>query len=145
MYYIEYLSSLCRCSIGASKCFLKYALEIYSMKSYIVIFIRKRVLGNQRSERCFLHVKATIHPIRIANDVLSRHRSVRVSRKNFRLLVALANCSALASLLVASQTFSEKRPPQTIREFSPLGKWKTSRKLKLDWNSFVDFTSDEES
>ena len=62
-----------------------------------------------------------------ASDVLSRerkmirsiksHRSVRVSRQNFRLLVALAACSALACLLVASQTFSEKRPPQTIGEF----------------------------
>ena len=102
---------------------------MYSLKSYVVIFIRKRVLANQGSERCFLHVKTTIHPIRIANNVFSRerkmirsiksHRSVRVSRQNFRLSVVLAACSALVSLLVASQTFSEKRPPQTIGEFFP--------------------------
>ena len=100
---------------------------MYSLKSYVVIFIRKRVLANQGSERCFLHVKTTIHPIRIANDVFSRerkmirsiksHRSVRVSRQNFRLSVVLA--VVLVSLLVASQTFSEKRPPQTIGEFFP--------------------------
>ena len=98
---------------------------MYSLKSYVVIFIRKRVLANQGSERCFLHVKTTIHPIRIANDVFSRERKMirsikrRVSRQNFRLSVVLAACSALVSLLVASQTFSEKRPPQTIGEFFP--------------------------
>ena len=77
----------------------------------------------------FLHVKTTIHLIRIANDVLSRerkmirtiksHRSVRVSRQNLRLFVVLAACSALACLLVVAQTISEKRTPQTIGEIFP--------------------------
>ena len=64
------------------------------------IFVRKLVLANQRSERCFSHVKKMILPIRIANDIFSRvrkmirpirsNRGVGVSRKNSRLLFQLA-------------------------------------------------------
>ena len=35
------------------------------------IFSRKRVLANQRSERCFSQVRKIVRPIRVANNVFS--------------------------------------------------------------------------
>ena len=45
-------------------------------ESYVVVFMRKWVPADQRSERCFSHLKTRKHPIRIANDVLSRERKM---------------------------------------------------------------------
>ena len=45
-------------------------------ESYVVVFMRKCVPADQRSERCFSHLKTRKPPIRIANDVLSRERKM---------------------------------------------------------------------
>ena len=103
-------------------------------------FVRKLVIANQRSERLFSHVKKTIRPIRIANDVFSRvrkmirpirsHRGVGVSRQNSRLI---ATCSA------ASHTFiNEKSFTQGVF----LAK-KVKNISEMEWNSFVCFTVDK--
>ena len=92
-------------------------IEIYSLNSYDVNFIRKWVPANQRSERCFSDLKKAIRPIRIANGVFSRVRKMIRPIKSLRGVWVL-------------------RGPPFLGE-------KKSRKLY--WNSFVYFTIDEEN
>ena len=107
--------------------------EKYLPKSYVVNFVRKLVLANQRSERWFSHVKNMIRLIRIANDVFSRvrkmirpirsHRGVWVSRQNSRLLLQLA---------APLRTFSTRK--DLLKEFFSLKKWKT---VKITYSSWI--------
>ena len=82
------------------------------------MFIRKSVLANQRSERCFSHVKRMISPIRMANDVFSRVKKKNdMSNQRSQRCVSFVRkfrpfkraCSLQRPRFAsASQTFNEK-------------------------------------
>ena len=112
--------------------------EKYSPKSYVVNF-RTQISSSQSEERTMVFTgekKKMIRPIRIANDVFSRartmirpirsHRGVWVSRQNSRLLLQLAG---------PLRTHSTRKV--LLKEFFSLKKWKTFRK----WSGIVSFVS----
>ena len=75
------------------------------------IFSPKRVLANQRSERCFSQVRKIVRPIRVANNVFShvKKKNGTSNQKPQRCLgfaskcLPLGACSVLA-FLVSSQS-----------------------------------------
>ena len=104
--------------------FIIYILRNTHQKAMSQIFVRKLVLANQRSERCFSHVKKMIRPIR-------SNRGVGVSRQNSRLLFQLA---------APLRTHSTRKV--LLKEFFSLKKLKNIS--EMEWNSFVCFTVDKE-
>ena len=123
-------------------------------ESYVVIFIGKWVLANQRSERCFSRLKTTKHPIRIANSVLSRERKMigAIKKPLTEVCVFRAKISAFyRRLQLAAPSLFEllcrhSTNKDLLRKFFfAFEKWKTSRKLQVDWNIFLDCTIDEEN
>ena len=114
-------------------------IHLFASLTYWEIFVRKRVLASQRSERWFSCVKKMTRPIKIANDVFS---CVRKMIPPIRSYVSFAPKFPpfLAAGSAASNTFNEKSFSRRVFLIK-----KVENISKMEWNSFVCFTVDKEN
>ena len=109
------------------------------MKSYV-----EWVLANQRSKRCFSHVKKKrIRPIRSANDISSCAREmIHPIKSQSDVWVSRQNSCLLH--VQASQDFAniqrENLYVEAIKQSFTRRKVKSETSCKLKWNSLVYFT-----
>ena len=113
--------------------------DVFSMKGYV-----EWVLANQRSERCFSHMKKKrIRPIRSANDISSCVREmIRPMKSQSDVWVSRQNSCLLH--VQATQDFAhiqrENLYVEAIKQSFNRRKVKSETSCKLKWNSLVYFT-----